>query len=186
MPPKRRLRDASRYNERSERRQAFGATECAPGSDLSSWPEVARETGCVTSVGWLADGTEASLRCGLAFGAPELADLPMTINPRYAATDPLWWSSSAVIDGRFVVKFAWSEIRATRLWRDGVVLAPLARRVPPLPVPRAGGAEPVAGAGRDPAGSRRAAELGVGSAPHRRRDDLRSGAIRPVPGATPQ
>jgi aminoglycoside phosphotransferase (APT) family kinase protein len=89
----------------------------------------------VTSVGWLADGTEASLRGGLAIAAPELADLPMTINPRHAAADPLWWSSSAVLDGRFVVKFAWSELRATRLWREGVVLARLATREPPLPVP---------------------------------------------------
>ena len=42
--------------------------------------------------------------------APELANLPMRVNPRHSASDPLWWSSSAVVDDRFVVKFAWSEI----------------------------------------------------------------------------
>jgi hypothetical protein len=73
----------------------------------------------VTSVGWLADGTEASVRGVLATAAPGLADLLMTISQRPPAADPLWWSSSAVVDGRFVVKFAWSEIRAARLWREG-------------------------------------------------------------------
>ena len=67
--------------------------------------------------------------------APELADLPIRINPRHAASNPLWWSSSAVVDDRFVVKFAWSEIRAVRLWREGVVLQRLRKQEPLLALP---------------------------------------------------
>ena len=67
--------------------------------------------------------------------APELADLPIRINPRHAASNPLWWSSSAVVDDRFLVKFAWSEIRAVRLWREGVVLERLRTQEPLLALP---------------------------------------------------
>ncbi len=87
------------------------------------------------SVGWLQDGTEESLRSALAIRAPQLAALPISINPWQAASNPLWWSSSAVVDGRFVVKFAWSEIRAMRLWREGVVLERLRVHEPSLPLP---------------------------------------------------
>lgn len=67
--------------------------------------------------------------------APELADLPIRVNPWHAASDPLWWSSSAVVDDRFVVKFAWSEIRAERLWREGMVLERLRAQAPLLALP---------------------------------------------------
>jgi len=46
----------------------------------------------------------------------------MRINPRHPSSNPLYWSASAVIGDAFVVKYAWSEVRATRLWREGVVL----------------------------------------------------------------
>ena len=52
----------------------------------------------------------------MAICAPELAHLPVTINPRHAQSNPLYWSTSAVVDERFVAKFAWSEVRAIRLW----------------------------------------------------------------------
>ena len=86
-------------------------------------------------VGWLGDGSEASLRSALAICGPELAYLPIRIHPRCATSNPLWWSSSAVVDERFVVKFAWSEIRALRLWREGVLLDRLGIHRPVLPVP---------------------------------------------------
>ncbi len=89
----------------------------------------------MASVGWLQDASEDCLRSALSLIAPDLAELPITINPRPAASNPLWWSASAVIDGRFVVKFAWSEVRARRLWREGVLLQRLASRTPVLPVP---------------------------------------------------
>lgn len=87
------------------------------------------------AVGWLADGTEQSLRAAMAACAPQLADLPIRINAWHAQSNPLWWSSSAVIDERFVVKFAWSEIRAIRLWREGMVLERLRCLEPSLPTP---------------------------------------------------
>jgi aminoglycoside phosphotransferase (APT) family kinase protein len=87
------------------------------------------------SVGWLRDGSEEALRAALAVCAPTLANLPIRINIRHAQSNPLWWSTSAVVDERFVVKFAWSEIRATRLWREGVVLERLRTLEPSLQLP---------------------------------------------------
>lgn len=86
-------------------------------------------------VGWLEDATEDSVRGALAIGAPELARLPLRINPRPASSNPLWWSSSAVVGGSFVVKFAWSEVRAVRLWREGVILDRLKAMDPSLAIP---------------------------------------------------
>lgn len=86
-------------------------------------------------VGWLEDATEDSVRAALAIGAPELARLPLRINPRPASSNPLWWSSSAVVGDSFVVKFAWSEVRAVRLWREGVILDRLKAMDPSLAIP---------------------------------------------------
>lgn len=74
------------------------------------------------SVGWLRDGSEEALRTAMAVCAPHLANLPIRINVRHAQSNPLWWSTSAEVDERFVAKFAGSEVRAIRLWREGVVL----------------------------------------------------------------
>ena len=71
----------------------------------------------------------------MAACAPHLAGLPIRINAQHAQSDPLWWSSSAVVDERFVVKFAWSEVRAIRLWREGMVLERLRTLEPSLPTP---------------------------------------------------
>ena len=87
------------------------------------------------TVGWLDDGTEDSLRAAMAACVPQLADLPIRINAWHAQSNPLWWSSSAVVDERFVVKFAWSEVRAVRLWREGMVLERLGTLEPSLPTP---------------------------------------------------
>lgn len=89
----------------------------------------------MTRVGWLADASEDELRSALVACAPDLAGLPMRIKLRDASSDPLWWSSSAVIDEAVVVKFAWSEVRAVRLWREGVILERLRRADPTLPLP---------------------------------------------------
>lgn len=89
----------------------------------------------MTRVSWLADASEGELRSALVACAPDLAGLPMRIKPRVASSDPLWWASSAVVDEAVVVKFAWSEARAVRLWREGVILERLGRADPPLPLP---------------------------------------------------
>ncbi len=86
-------------------------------------------------VGWLPDPTEESLHAALASAAPELAGLPLRLNRRLPSSNQLWWSASAVVDESFVVKFAWSEVRAMRLWREGVILERLSRIAPALPVP---------------------------------------------------
>jgi aminoglycoside phosphotransferase (APT) family kinase protein len=54
---------------------------------------------------------------------------------RHPQSNRRYWSSSAVVGGRFVVKFAWSEVRAVSLWREGVILRRLAADCPSLPVP---------------------------------------------------
>ncbi len=88
-----------------------------------------------SSLTWSADATEESLRAALGTAAPELASLPLRMNPFLPSSNPLWWSATAVVDESFVVKFAWSEARALRLWREGVVLQRLSRMDPALPLP---------------------------------------------------
>ncbi len=86
----------------------------------------------VTPVGWLADSSEGALRAALDTVVPELAGSPIKVNPGYRQSNPLYWSASAVIDDRFIVKYAWSEVRATRVWREGELLRRLrGRGVPP-------------------------------------------------------
>jgi aminoglycoside phosphotransferase (APT) family kinase protein len=89
----------------------------------------------VMAIGWLEDGSEESLRAAMAECAPRLAHLPISINAWHAQSNPLWWSSSAVVDERFLVKFAWSEVRAIRLWREGIILERLRALEPSLPTP---------------------------------------------------
>jgi aminoglycoside phosphotransferase (APT) family kinase protein len=87
------------------------------------------------SIGWLSDASEGTLRAALASAIPRLAGLPIRINPRHAQSNPTYWSASAVIDDAFVVKYSWSEVRATRLWREGVVLRRLRERDVTLALP---------------------------------------------------
>lgn len=94
-----------------------------------------RETAEMSSIGWLPDASEGALRAALASAVPELAGLPMRINPRFLQSNPLYWSASAVVGDAFVVKYAWSEVRATRLWREGVVLQRLRERDASLALP---------------------------------------------------
>lgn len=67
--------------------------------------------------------------------APQPADLPIRIDDRHAQSNPLWWSTSAVVDERFLLKFAWSEVRAIGLWREGMVLEWLGTLEASLPTP---------------------------------------------------
>ena len=89
----------------------------------------------MTSVGWLDEPSEEALQSALAIGAPELAGLPLRMHSRPRGANPLYWSSSAVVAESFVVKFAWSQVRAVRLWREGVILARLKTMDPLLPIP---------------------------------------------------
>lgn len=89
----------------------------------------------MSAIGPIPDASEGSLRDALSSVAPELAGLPIKINPRHRQSNPLYWSASAVIDEVFVVKYAWSEVRATRVWREGVVLHRLLGRDVPMALP---------------------------------------------------
>jgi aminoglycoside phosphotransferase (APT) family kinase protein len=79
--------------------------------------------------------------------APELGGYRVTVAvPDSAAKgDPLWWSSSTVVGGRFLVKFAWSRPAALRLACEIGVLTALGRepKVPFLPEVVASSTDPV-------------------------------------------
>jgi aminoglycoside phosphotransferase (APT) family kinase protein len=57
--------------------------------------------------------------------------------------DPTWWSASAVVGGRYVVKFAWSQPAALRLAHEIAVLAALRPTVPYLPEVVASSTDPL-------------------------------------------
>jgi hypothetical protein len=76
-------------------------------------------------VRWLAEGAAAAVAGALREAAPELAGLPIVMAERVGQTDSRWWASSAIIGGRFVAKFAWSQIAARRLRHEIAVLAAL-------------------------------------------------------------
>lgn len=88
------------------------------------------------SISWLPDSSERSLRDALAGIAPYLAARPIIFTPTVNQPNPLYWSGSAVVDGTFLVKFAWAEAPAVRVWREGALLRSLAATAPDLPIPR--------------------------------------------------
>ncbi len=75
---------------------------------------------------WLAECSAAALAEALRVVAPELSGCPVTIPEPVAEDDPLWQSSSAVIGGWFIAKFAWSHPAALRLASEIGALAPRA------------------------------------------------------------
>ena len=94
---------------------------------------------------WLAECSAAALGAALATVAPELSEYPFTVPEPVGRDDPLWQSSTAVVGGRFVAKFAWSRPAALRVAHESAILAALAREpaVPYLPEVVASSTEPV-------------------------------------------
>jgi hypothetical protein len=96
---------------------------------------------------WLAECSADELGKALHVVAPELSGLPVTVPAPDPAVkgDPLWWSSSTVVGGRFIVKFSWSRPAALRLAPEIGVLTALGRepRVPFLPGVVASSTDPV-------------------------------------------
>jgi aminoglycoside phosphotransferase (APT) family kinase protein len=96
---------------------------------------------------WLPGCTAEALGDALRVVAPELADCALEVPaPDPAAKrDEQWWSSSAVVDERFIAKFAWSRPAALRLVREIGVLTALTREpsVPFLPEVVASSTDPV-------------------------------------------
>lgn len=87
------------------------------------------------ALGWLADGSEAEVRAAFSDAIPEVVIEDLVVLPRHVASNPLWWASSAFVNNELVAKFAWSEIRALRLHREGVVLRRLDQHAPTLRLP---------------------------------------------------
>jgi len=86
-------------------------------------------------VTYLADPSEHALRSALRQVAPALAvgGIDLSIRPQNA---PLMHRrGSAILDGAFVVKFAWSEVAARSIVQEARILRALADRDLPLPRP---------------------------------------------------
>ena len=66
---------------------------------------------------------------------PELAGRSLVLNDRVVTGDPRYFQGSAILDGAYIVKFAWSEPPARRIVREGRVLAVLADACGGLAVP---------------------------------------------------
>ncbi|MFF1822793.1 aminoglycoside phosphotransferase family protein [Kribbella sp. NPDC058245] len=90
---------------------------------------------------WLEAGTPEAVSAALRLVAPELGDKPIVFRAGRVEADPVWWSASAVVGRRFVVKFAWSEPAALRLAHEIAVLASL--QIPFLPEVVASSTDPV-------------------------------------------
>jgi len=93
---------------------------------------------------WLGEPTVAALRIALRAVEQDLADA--TIVPRgfEPSDDPRGCKASAVVGGRFVVKFAWSRPAALRVLHQARILDALRAAAPWLPLP------PVVAVSRDP------------------------------------
>jgi aminoglycoside phosphotransferase (APT) family kinase protein len=86
---------------------------------------------------WLAECSAAAVRDALEAVVPELSGYSFTVPEPHptAQADPRYWSSSAVLGGRFIAKFAWSRPAAIRLADEIGTLTALTRepKVPFLP-----------------------------------------------------
>ncbi|WP_433305904.1 phosphotransferase family protein [Actinoplanes sp. CA-030573] len=82
----------------------------------------------------LPDGSPASLAEAIGVVAPSLAGLPVEMRPPTGDDDPMWASSTAIVGGAYVAKFAWSPPAARRLAHEIAVLTALAgdRCIPSL------------------------------------------------------
>jgi aminoglycoside phosphotransferase (APT) family kinase protein len=93
---------------------------------------------------WLNDGTINSVRSALMLVAPELSVSDIRLLPRIEQSNPLWHGGNAVLDNKLVVKFAWAQPAAERVWHEARILRVL-RSYPALRTPR------VVAASSDPA-----------------------------------
>src|ERR1700759_3077002 len=107
-----------------------------------------RRTGGHTAgveLGWLGEPTMDALRAGLRTVPPDLAEAPIVPRGLEPSDDPQYCKASAVVDGRFVVKFAWSGPAALRVCYQAQILDALQAAAPRLPLPE------VVAVSRDPA-----------------------------------
>lgn len=84
---------------------------------------------------WLPERSVDAVRDALRATAPALADAPLTLHDGWVDTgNPLWSRSSAFVDDRWVVKFAWSEAAAHKLVHEAAVIAAIGRSAAGPPV----------------------------------------------------
>lgn len=89
---------------------------------------------------WLTECSVDALRTALRFARPELADGLITLDAPEGSSDSaepreVWRHATAFVDGRWVVKFAWSQAAAESLAREGRLFQALSQIVPDLPLP---------------------------------------------------
>jgi hypothetical protein len=80
---------------------------------------------------WLIDGTVDTVRSALKLVAPELSASHIRLVPRIEQSNPLWHGGTAVLDNKFVAKFAWAEPAAERVWHEARILEALVIPSPP-------------------------------------------------------
>ena len=73
-------------------------------------------------LGWLGEPTVDALRAGLRTVAPDLAEAPIVPRGLEPSDDPQYCKASAVVDGRFVVRFAWARPAALRICHQAQIL----------------------------------------------------------------
>ena len=94
---------------------------------------------------WLYEPTVDALRAALRAVAPDLAEATIVTRGLEPSDDPKFCTASAVVDGRFVVKFAWAGPAASRICHQAQILDALRSATPRLPLPE------VTAVSRDPA-----------------------------------
>lgn len=93
---------------------------------------------------WLGEPTVDALRAGLRTVAPDLAEATIVPRGLEPSDEPQYCKASAVVDGRFVVKFAWAGPAALQICHQAQILNALQAAAPRLPLPE------VAAVSRDP------------------------------------
>jgi aminoglycoside phosphotransferase (APT) family kinase protein len=86
-------------------------------------------------IGWLAERSEAALRAALRDVRPDLASERLELPPHLTGSHPDWHRNAAACGDDHLVKFAWSEPAARKLWHEAQVMAALAQVRPALRVP---------------------------------------------------
>jgi aminoglycoside phosphotransferase (APT) family kinase protein len=89
-----------------------------------------------SSLGWLTSPSLEELRWAIGQLLPELPLRTLVLNDRVVTSNPRFFQGSAILDGAYIVKFAWSEPPARRIVHEGRVLAVLAEACGGLAVPR--------------------------------------------------
>ena len=92
----------------------------------------------------MSEYSEPTLRAVLRAAAPDLADLPITLEGTPDLGDPIFASSRATVGEHMFAKFALSKRTAVRIWREAQALELLGNELG-LAVPKLIAASPQPG-----------------------------------------